>query len=692
MEDRVERSQSVTSSFIGRLGFKSNNNLIAKKELPISILKLLTNKNFEKQKEGNNELQMFLRHQIESGNVNAIQNIIELFKQEFVNNSQDHYRNVGLFAYSAIATSPMSSQEIELVFPDLIEQALNCFGDQVPKVRYHAVEVLYNIAKACKEQVIQHLSVIMKCLTYLYSDRNNEVKSAAEKLDCLLKLYLVDTGADQEIFDSVEFLETIQEVINQTTHPDVQKFIISWLIILNSIPSFNLLDYLNYFFEGLFLMLESSKIEVQHAAYWLLRELLENIKERIESDKMNFVYVIETLIKLINRHNTYVKSEVTTWINELVNTANFMISSQFPNILKVVLLTLSDSEKYIVELSEATNKKLLELSLGFENMHWDKFDFSSLVAILVPFLKNSSKKTSMAVLDWILTLEHLNPKSLESTLLIILNTLTYRLVDPDYSIVSQIICVFGKIAGYPGYFEKVIESVLNLFKEAPLLLENSGFFIIKHLCLHLGTEKVYQCFAETLRIDKEREFSKKLIETLTDLLLIEPSFESQRDRLRYCLCNQDTSCIEFVESLFKAWSINPGSTLILLYLIQGYELAYDLFGILSKCRVTLSLLTQLAKLVKVLDSPLFVHLRIQMLEYQKYPFLLKSLYALLMFLPQSDAHETLRKRLKQVSALHNCIIVFATENSTKTHLLKHIELKNYFSQLNPTPLSISQQS
>jgi hypothetical protein len=44
-------------------------------------------------------------------------------------------------------------------------------------------------------------------------------------------------------------------------------------------------------------------------------------------------------------------------------------------------------------------------------------------------------------------------------------------------------------------------------------------------------------------------------------------------------------------------------------------------------------------------------LRLQLLEPERYPFLFKSLYGLLMILPQSTAFETLRNRLTCISSL-----------------------------------------
>lgn len=64
-------------------------------------------------------------------------------------------------------------------------------------------------------------------------------------------------------------------------------------------------------------------------------------------------------------------------------------------------------------------------------------------------------------------------------------------------------------------------------------------------------------------------------------------------------------------------------------------------------------LMQIDKLVQLLESPIFVQLRLQLLEVDAtyHAHLLKSLYGLLMLLPQSTAFRTLKDRLATVSSL-----------------------------------------
>jgi vacuole morphology and inheritance protein 14 len=74
-----------------------------------------------------------------------------------------------------------------------------------------------------------------------------------------------------------------------------------------------------------------------------------------------------------------------------------------------------------------------------------------------------------------------------------------------------------------------------------------------------------------------------------------------------------------------------------------------MFEILKK----VGFLMQIDKLVQLLESPIFVQLRLQLLEVDAtyHAPLLKSLYGLLMLLPQSTAFRTLKDRLATVSSL-----------------------------------------
>ena len=89
-------------------------------------------------------------------------------------------------------------------------------------------------------------------------------------------------------------------------------------------------------------------------------------------------------------------------------------------------------------------------------------------------------------------------------------------------------------------------------------------------------------------------------------------------------------------------------------LAEAYELSASLVLKFAEVDVTVGFLMQVDKLVQLLESPIFIHLRLQLLEQDpRHKPLLKSLYGLLMLLPQSQAYKTLSDRLATVSSMQS---------------------------------------
>ncbi len=91
----------------------------------------------------------------------------------------------------------------------------------------------------------------------------------------------------------------------------------------------------------------------------------------------------------------------------------------------------------------------------------------------------------------------------------------------------------------------------------------------------------------------------------------------------------------------------------LCLLAQSYDLSAALIHKFGDVDVTVGFLMQIDKLIQLLESPIFVQMRLQLLEVgtENHSDLLKSLYGLLMLLPQSQAYKTLSDRLATVSSL-----------------------------------------
>jgi vacuole morphology and inheritance protein 14 len=128
--------------------------------------------------------------------------------------------------------------------------------------------------------------------------------------------------------------------------------------------------------------------------------------------------------------------------------------------------------------------------------------------------------------------------------------------------------------------------------------------------------------------------------------------------IRCCTFSTDTELTQTPQdgqtlfvALFRSWCYNAVATFSLCLLAQAYEQAYNLLQIIAELEMTVNMLIQVDKLVQLIESPVFTYLRLQLLEPEKYPYLYKCMYGILMLLPQSSAFAALKNRLNSVSSI-----------------------------------------
>ena len=139
-----------------------------------------------------------------------------------------------------------------------------------------------------------------------------------------------------------------------------------------------------------------------------------------------------------------------------------------------------------------------------------------------------------------------------------------------------------------------------------------------------------------------------MVQTLNLILITAPELSEMRRTLKN-IENREGSAL--FSALYRSWCHNPIAVFSLCLLSQAYEHASNLMTCFGELEITVQFLIQTDKLVQLLESPVFTPLRLQLLEPDKYPYLYKCLYGILMLLPQSSAFSTLRNRLNSVNSL-----------------------------------------
>jgi hypothetical protein len=237
------------------------------------------------------------------------------------------------------------------------------------------------------------------------------------------------------------------------------------------------------------------------------------------------------------------------------------------------------------------------------------------------------------------------------------------LSDPSEDVVKHDLQLLAQISSSSedSYFRSFMVNVLELFSTDRRLLETRGSLIIRQLCLHLNAEKIFRTLAEILEKDdvssskegnqqltfQDLEFASMMVVKLNMILITSPELSDFRRRLKN-LESKDGQML--FTSLYRSWCHNAVAAFALCLLAQAYEHASNVLQIFAELELTVPLLVQIDKLVMLIESPVFTNLRLQLLEPDKYPYLPKCLYGLLMILPQSSAFVSLRARLAVVNS------------------------------------------
>ncbi|CAO3661294.1 unnamed protein product [Rhizopus stolonifer] len=396
--------------------------------------------------------------------------------------------------------------------------------------------------------------------------------------------------------------------------------------------------------------------------------------------EVQYAKIVEILVSHLSSTEEEIQKTALSWINAFIDIEREVIIQSTPLIIKEVLPCLAHSVNSIRMIALDTNQKLQKLVLEpsatpnfpepipslsdpsgspqqlrmtqkmTSNETGDPFDYQATVANLRLQFLNQHEETRVASLDWLLMLHKKAPNKIlmsdDGTFPALLKTLS----DSSEEVVRRDLQLLAQISFYSDqdYFRGFMVSLLSLFSTDRRLLETRGSLIIRQLCMSLEPERIYCTMADILEVDDDLEFASIMIQNLNIILITASELSDLRKRLRN-LDNRDNQ--RLFNTLYKSWCHNAISAFSLCLLAQTYEHASNMLQTFAELEITVNLLIQVDKLVQLLESPVFTYLRLQLLEPEKYPYLFKCLYGILMLLPQSSAFSTLRNRLSSVSSL-----------------------------------------
>ncbi|KAK7493852.1 hypothetical protein BaRGS_00014993, partial [Batillaria attramentaria] len=670
--------------------------------LSAACIRALNDKLYEKRKGAALEIERLVKDFVTTNQLDQIKRTLKVLGGDFAYSQNPNTRKGGLIGLAAVAIG--LGKESCTYINELVLPVIACFHDGDSRVQYYACEALYNIVKVARGAVLPFFNDIFDGLSKLAAHPDQNVKNGAELLDRLIK----DIVTESSSFDLVAFVPLLRERI-YSKNTFARQFVVSWIEVLDAVPDINMIVLLPEILDGLFLILGEDSREIRKMCQGVLAEFLEGIKRTkngVNYTAMANILIVhsQNMDDLIQYTAiTWLREFVTlsgrTMLPHMAGILNAILpclsyTDEARRKVKEAAESLNTCLRKLVEAQDDQPTPTVESSKSLESAHNKptgdaqadppavvQLEILSVIKVLQRHLGHDSIQTRVAVLKWFNLLLVKTPNKTFRYIHVFFKLLMDTLSDPSDDVVLLDLEVLSEISSNPAglgagqepspeskeeggmvlslpssvqhivetrqglnqYFTHFMVELMQLFKRERQLLEDRGSFIIRQLSVYLSAEAIFSSLAEILLQEEDVQFACTMVQTLNTILLTSTELYDLRTQLKDL--KTEESCSLFC-CLYRCWCHSPIATMSLCYLTQNYSHACLLLQSFADLEVTVDFLKEIDKLVQLIESPIFAYLRLQLLDGENNADLIKSLYGLLMLLPQSEAFKLLRYRLE----------------------------------------------
>ena len=317
--------------------------------------------------------------------------------------------------------------------------------------------------------------------------------------------------------------------------------------------------------------------------------------------------------------------------------------------LNAILSSLSHDN---IEIKETASRADSTLRTLLQAAADSRFEIHTLVHALNAHLASQHVGTLVAALAWVHMLLRKSAARVMQLAVQIWPALFKCLSNPSEEVVRLAIEALAYMASSTQqHFGPFIDHLLCLFRDERPLLEARGTLIVRQLCELLDPRQVFVTLAAGLQAEEDLEFASQMVQTLNLILLTSSEAWEVRLKLKEqpigtAAAGEEGAAL-FV-TIYPAWAHNPVALLSVCLLAQAHEHAAELVLQFGRLEMSVPFLVQIDRLVQLLESPILTHVRLQLLEPEAHPHLLRALWGIVMLLPQSPAYHTLKNRLSSV--------------------------------------------
>lgn len=277
-------------------------------ELPMANL---TDKIYEKRKLGGIEVEAIVKL-MGSDDEAGVLRLVDKITTELLNSSEPYHKEGGAMALSGVAVALGTTKIpniVDIITAPIVEVLKK---DNSSQTKYYALEALYNVMKVSKDHMFALFCVIFEICCRLISEKDTAIKSAVSLVDSLLKDIFIEFYEPGKV-DMKRFVSILNSHV-RTTDPTARQFIISWITLLESLPSVNLLSYSTLFISGLLEYLADPLRGISSSASSLLSFFERDIaQKRIPSiDYNELTKSIYKSIQIITNKNMFASAAAKT--------------------------------------------------------------------------------------------------------------------------------------------------------------------------------------------------------------------------------------------------------------------------------------------------------------------------------------------------------------------------------------------
>ncbi|KAG7166288.1 VAC14-like [Homarus americanus] len=353
--------------------------------LSSACVRALSDKLYDKRKAAALEIEKMVKDFSAVDNQEQISRLIHVL-EEFAMSHNPHTRKGGLIGLAAVAIG-LGTRGIGPYIQDLVNPILACFTDSNPNVRYYATESLYNVVRVSRGTVLSQFNDIFIILVRLATDADQNVKNGSEMLDRIMK----DIVTESASFDLVAFIPVLREKLYVNNHW-AQTLVVSWVLVLHTVPDVDTLLFLSEILDGLFFILEAPKPEVKKMCEAVVGEFLVSIKKAPE--KVKFADMINILIAHAQSSDQLVQMIALTWISEFVKLSRRVMLPHTSGILTATIPCLAfDDPTY------ANHQSKMLCQTGCSTVYAQAVICSDASSVSVLMLKNLPYKETRALAE-----------------------------------------------------------------------------------------------------------------------------------------------------------------------------------------------------------------------------------------------------------------------------------------------------